>query len=225
MRINTLCALLNDEAERMYMKYAKATAAAVLMSLATLAMGQAAAAEASPWLVRLRAVHLDPADKSDPVGGTGAANRLTLDSKTIPEIDISYFFAPQFAAELVLTYPQKHDVLLDGKSIGTMKHLPPTLLAQYHFLPDAQFRPYVGAGLNYTTMSDVRILNGAAGLEHKSFGLALQAGADFTLDKNWSLNVDLKKVQIRSDVNSAGAIISKVKVDPVLLAVGVGYRF
>lgn len=199
--------------------------AAVVLGLATLAAGHAMAAEASPWLVRVRALHLDPADKSDPVGGAGAADRLTIDSKTFPEFDVSYFFSPNVAAELVLTYPQKHDVLLDGKSIGTMKHLPPTLLAQYHFLPDAQFRPYVGAGLNYTTMSSVHILGGNAGLEHKSFGLALQAGADFALDRNWSLNVDVKKVRIRSDVNSAGAIISKVKVDPLLLAVGVGYRF
>lgn len=199
--------------------------AAVVLGLATLAAGHAMAAEANPWLVRVRALHLDPADKSDPVGGVGAADRLTIDSKTFPEFDVSYFFSPNVAAELVLTYPQKHDVLLDGKSIGTMKHLPPTLLAQYHFLPGAQFRPYVGAGLNYTTMSSVHILGGNAGLEHKSFGLALQAGADVALDRNWSLNVDVKKVQIRSDVNSAGAIISKVKVDPLLLAVGVGYRF
>jgi outer membrane protein len=199
--------------------------AASTLGLATLAAGHATAAEAGPWLVRVRALHLDPADKSDPVGGAGAANRLTLDSKTFPELDISYFFTPNLAAELVLTYPQKHDVLLDGKSIGTMKHLPPTLLAQYHFLPNAQLRPYVGAGLNYTTMSKVHLLNGNAGLEHKSFGLALQAGADFALDKNWSLNLDVKKVQIRSDVNSAGAIISKVKVDPLLVSVGVGYRF
>eukprot|EP01034_Spumella_vulgaris_P044878 gene44878-55852_t len=52
--------------------------AASTLGLATLAAGHATAAEASPWLVRVRALHLDPADKSDPVGGAGAANRLTL---------------------------------------------------------------------------------------------------------------------------------------------------
>jgi outer membrane protein len=200
-------------------------AAAVTMSIAMLVSGHAMAAENNPWLVRLRAVHLDPADKSDPVGGTGAADRLTINSKTIPEFDATYFFTPHLSAELVLTYPQKHDVLLDGNRIGTMKHLPPMLLAQYRFLPDARVQPYVGAGLNYTTMSDVHVQDGAIGLEHKSFGLALQAGADFTLDKNWSLNLDLKKVRIRSDVNSGGANISRMKIDPLLLAVGVGYRF
>lgn len=203
----------------------KHLAGAVITSIAMLAAGQSMAAENNPWLVRVRAVHLDPADKSDPVGGVGAADRLTINSKTIPEFDVSYFFTPNLAAELVLTYPQKHDVLLDGNRIGTMKHLPPMLLAQYHFLPDARIQPYVGAGLNYTTMSDVHVANDTIGLEHKSFGLALQAGADFTLDKNWSINLDLKKVRIRSDVNSGGAIISRAKIDPLLLAVGVGYRF
>lgn len=200
---------------------------AVLAVIATTAalMGANAFAESTPWLVRARAVHIDPADKSDPVGGTGAADRIAVSSKTIPEVDISYFFTPHVAAELVLTYPQKHDVYLDGKTIGTFKHLPPTLLAQYHFTPDQQFSPYVGLGLNWTTFSKNKLLGGQGSLEHDSFGLALQAGFDVKLDKNWSINLDVKKVQLRSDVLIGGAKASRVKVDPVLFGVGVGYRF
>jgi outer membrane protein len=182
-------------------------------------------AQESPWLVRVRAVHIDPADKSDPVGGTGASDRLHVSSKWIPEVDISYFLTPHWAAELVLTYPQKHDVMLDGQRIGSFKHLPPTLLAQYHFLPGAQFDPYVGAGINYTLISKVDILNGAGRLEHDSIGAALQAGVDFRIDRKWSVNLDVKKVQIRSDVDISGVHASRVKIDPVLLGVGVGYRF
>jgi outer membrane protein len=184
-----------------------------------------ALAQESPWLVRVRAVHIDPADKSDPVGGTGASDRLHVSSKWIPEVDISYFLTPHWAAELVLTYPQKHDVTLDGQRIGSFKHLPPTLLAQYHFLPGAQFDPYVGAGINYTLISKVDILNGAGRLEHDSIGAALQAGVDFRIDRKWSVNLDVKKVQIRSDVDINGVRASRVKIDPVLLGVGVGYRF
>ncbi|MRX11248.1 outer membrane beta-barrel protein [Pseudoduganella sp. FT25W] len=201
----------------------KTVTAAVLAAL-TLITGNAMAEE-SPWLVRVRAVHIDPADKSDPVGGTGASDRLTVSSKTIPEFDVSYFFTKNIATELILTYPQKHDVSLDGAKIGTIKHLPPTLTVQYHFAPDATFRPYVGAGVNYTTFSGVNLLNGAASLEHDSFGLALQAGADVAIDKNWSINFDVKKLQLRSDVFIGGAKASRVKVDPVLVGVGIGYRF
>lgn len=200
-----------------------------LMSSVLLAVlgcaGTATMAQESPWLVRARAIHIDPADKSDPVGGTGAGDRLHVSSKWIPEVDAAYFFTPHWAAELVLTYPQKHTVTLDGAPIGSFKHLPPTLLAQYHVLPGASVDPYLGAGLNYTLISKVALLDGAARLEHDSVGLALQAGVDVKLDSHWSLNLDVKKVQIRSDVTIAGARASRVKVDPVLLGLGIGYRF
>ncbi len=199
---------------------------ALALSLAAMCVAaNQAAAQQSPWQVRARAVNISPDNKSDPVGGVGAADRLTVSDKTIPEVDITYYVTPNWSAELILTYPQKHDVMLDGVKIGTFKHLPPTLTAQYHFLPDAQFSPYLGAGVNYTRISQVELLNGAANLEKDSFGFALQAGFDVKLDKNWSLNFDVKKVQIRSDVTIGGVKASAVQVDPWLVGVGVGYRF
>lgn len=205
----------------------KKSIAALVMLLSAAAGSQALAQQVQegPWLVRVRAVHLDPANKSDPVGGTGAANRLTIDSKTIPEFDISYFFTPNWAAELVLTYPQKQRVYLDGSDIGSFKHLPPTLTLQYHFTPEKTFSPYVGAGINYTRISRVHLLSGAANLESSSVGPALQAGMDYKINRNWSLNLDVKKVYIRSDVNTAAGAISQVKIDPWLIGVGIGYRF
>ena len=194
--------------------------------LASALASQAALAQENPWLVRLRAVYLDPANKSDPIGGVGASDRLTVNSKVIPEFDISYFFTPNWATELVLTYPQKQDVSLDGTKIGSFKHLPPTLTLQYHFTPESMFSPYVGAGINYTRFSDVSLLNGGATMESHSIGGALQAGVDIKLDKSWSLNIDVKKVQIRSDIIAAsGARLSNAQVDPWLVGVGVGYRF
>ncbi len=197
--------------------------AAAFLSLGMI--GGDALAQQSPWLVRARAVHIDPANESAPVSGVGAADRISVSTKTIAEVDISYFFSPQVSAELVLTYPQRHDVMLDGAKIGSFKHLPPTLLAQYHFLAGEQFSPYVGAGINYTTLSKVDLLGGKGGLDHSSVGLALQAGVDFAIDKHWSMNLDVKKVQIRSDVTLSGARISDVKVDPWLIGLGLGYRF
>ena len=168
------------------------------------------------WMVRARAVHLDSANKDS----TGLG--VSVNDKWIPELDISYFFTPNLAAELILTYPQKHDVRLNGAKIGTLKHLPPTLLAQYHFTNLGAFKPYVGAGINYTRFSSVDILGGALNVKKNSFGPALQVGFDYALDKNWSINFDVKKVYI--DTNVSGGI-GKFKVDPVLVGVGLGYRF
>ena len=41
-----------------------------------LAAALPALAQESPWLVRARGVYIDPADKSDPLSGTGADVRL-----------------------------------------------------------------------------------------------------------------------------------------------------
>ncbi|PUA19452.1 OmpW family protein [Glaciimonas sp. PCH181] len=197
--------------------------AAVLLSLSI--CGANVSAQESPWQIRVRADYLNPANKSDAIGGVGASDRLHVNSKMIPDVDISYFFTPNWATELVLTYPQKQDVSLDGKNIGSFKHLPPTLTLQYHFLPQAQFSPYLGAGLNYTRISSVDLLNGAGSLSKNSWGLALQAGVDYKLDQHWSLNLDVKKLQIQSDVYAAGQKISAVQIDPWLIGFGVGYRF
>lgn len=199
--------------------------AVLALALTAISAASVAIAQESPFQLRVRAVHISPADKSDPVGGTGAADRISVSDKTIAEVDITYFVTPNFSAELVLTYPQKHTAYLDGAAIGTFKHLPPTLLAQYRFAPGAAIQPYVGAGINLTRLSSVKLLDGAGDLERSSVGLALQAGVDIPLDRNWSFNLDVKKMQLRSDVTAGGAKISAVKVDPWLVGVGVGYRF
>eukprot|EP01042_Synura_sphagnicola_P018377 gene18377-23241_t len=133
-----------------------------ILLVATSALFSAAtvSAQESPWLLRIRAVDVTPDNKSSPVSGSGAPDRISVSSKTIPELDISYFFSANWSTELILTYPQKHTVYLDGNSIGSFKELPPTLLAQYHFMPEADFSPYVGAGINYTRISNVSLLNG-----------------------------------------------------------------
>ncbi len=171
------------------------------------------------WQVRVRAVHLDSANKDS----TGLD--LSVNDKVIPELDISYYFTPNFAAELILTYPQKHNVRAGDVKIGSLKHLPPTLLAQYHFTNFGAFKPYVGAGINYTRFSNVDILGGAADVKRNSWGGALQVGFDYALDKNWSLNFDVKKVYIDTNVSAGGVNVGKFKVDPLLVGVGVGYRF
>lgn len=189
-----------------------------LAALCVLSSGAALAQQAeSPWMVRARVVNLDSANKdSTPLG-------LTVNDKTIPEVDITYFFNKNIAAELILTVPQKHTLRAGGAAIGTLKHLPPTLTVQYHF-DLAGFKPYVGAGLNYTRFSSVHLPAGV-GIDRNSFGPALQAGVDFPLSKNLYLNLDVKKVYIKTDVSAGGAKLGTFKVDPVLVGVGLGYRF
>ena len=187
--------------------------------LAVFASGSALAQgfQAGDVLVRARAVNLDSANKDS----TGLD--LSVNDKTIPEVDVSYFFSPNIAAELVLTVPQKHTLSAGSTEIGSLRHLPPTLTVQYHFDAGA-FKPYVGAGVNYTHFSSVNLPDGVD-IKRNSVGLALQVGVDIPVAKDVYLNVDVKKVQIGTKVSVSGTEIGKFKVDPLLVGVGLGWRF
>jgi outer membrane protein len=182
----------------------------------------AAQAADGPWMVRGRILHMQVDNGNDPeVPGS----KVELSDKTFPEVDISYFFTRNIAAELVLTYPQKHDVTVGGSKIGTIKQLPPTLMLQYHFMPDATFRPYAGIGLNYTHISSVELSPGVD-VDRSSTGVAFQLGADVKIADKWFLNFDGKKIVNRDrEVTVNGVKLTTLKVDPLLLSVGAGYRF
>jgi outer membrane protein len=193
--------------------------AAIALAVAGgLALPMIAQAQATPWMVRVHALNLDSANKDS----TGLD--LTVNNKVFPEVDISYFFTPNIAAELVLTYPQKHTIKAGGTEIGSLKHLPPTLSAQYHFTDLGAFKPYVGAGLNYTRFSSVNLPAGVS-LDKNSFGLAVGAGFDYEIQKNIYFNIDVKKVQIKTTVSAGGNDLGDFKVDPLLVGVGIGFRF
>lgn len=198
-----------------------------LLGLAALALAAAAplaqAQQAGDWVLRARALNLQSANKDS----TGLA--LSINDKTFPEVDIAYFFSPNLAVELVLTYPQKHDLRAGGTKIGTLKHLPPTLLAQWHF-PLGNWRPYVGAGLNFTHFSSVSFDPAVAAalnpsIKKTSTGGALQFGVDLDVGGGWLLNLDVKKVQIKTDVFAGSAKAGTFKVDPTLVSLGFGKRF
>lgn len=194
---------------------------AAALAVAALAPVAAQAAE-GPFQVRVRAVNVEPANKDDV-----SITDVSLNSKVIPEVDFTYFVTPNIAAELILTIPQKHDVSSSAHAgkIGTLRHLPPTLTAQYHFLPTGQIRPYVGAGINYTNITEVRLPLGL-NVDRGSFGLAFQAGVDIQVAPKVFVNIDVKKVNIQTNLRASdGTDLGKIKVDPTLVGVGVGYRF
>lgn len=194
----------------------------VLAVLAACGLG-AVQAQESPWMVRVRATNLDWANRDH----TDLGASLNVNNKVIPEVDVSYFFNKNVAAELILTVPQKQTIQSSLGDLGTFKQLPPTLLLQYHFTGLGAYKPYVGAGINYTKISSVDAAVGSSPvtLDSHSWGGALQAGVDIPLDRNWSLNLDVKKIGIRSDVYVGGVNHGLLKLDPIAASVGIGYRF
>ena len=210
--------------------------AVALVATSTLFASFNAVAEDGNWMMRVRALYVDWMQESSPAPLGITANAIHLEKKMVPEVDFTYFFTKNLAAELILTYPQKHTVRVTQSAggafdAGSLNELPPSLIFQYHFTPDAQYRPYVGAGFNYTTYSRVdlaplsAVAGGNASIDRTNLGGVLQVGVDFKVGANSYINLDLKKVYIQSDLYLNGSKISTIKGDPLLWGVGYGFRF
>ncbi len=205
---------------------------AVVLCAALCCGGALAQQTEGNWMMRLRAVNIEPVKKSDAIAGLLPADAVYVSDRVIPEVDFSYFLSKNLAAELILTYPQKLEVQANGSGkVGDLNALPPTLTLQYHFSPDTAFRPYVGAGINLTFFSKVSlpVVNAAtranASLDNSSAGAALQLGFDYKIGQNSYINVDLKKVYIDTDLKVNGTRVSTVTVDPLLVGIGYGFKF
>ncbi|ABD09011.1 OmpW [Rhodopseudomonas palustris HaA2] len=186
----------------------------------------------NPWMIRLRALGVVTRDSGyvDQVAGSGLKTTDTL----VPELDISYFFTKNIAAELILGVT-KHSVsgtgTLANVDVGKAWLLPPTLTLQYHFTEFGAFKPYVGAGVNYTFFFSQKAAGGTVVESHlkDSFAPAVQIGFDYMFDKHWGWNVDVKKLWLRPEWSGTLAggtpVTGKVNLDPWLIGTGITYKF
>lgn len=204
----------------------KYSIAALMLLISATSLAQSnSEKQTSKWAVRLRVIDAIPPSSSYKLSGSD----VKISSSVVPELDFSYYFTKNLAAELILGTTH-HTVKLasgDGSpTLGKVWLLPPTLNLQYH-LPLKNFIPYVGAGVNYTIFYGVK--DEAASLDYKNnVGFSMQAGFDYNISSKWFINVDAKKVLLKSDVTVKGAtptVLSGVKVNPYIVGIGIGTRF
>ncbi|MFO7764390.1 MAG: OmpW family outer membrane protein [Wenzhouxiangellaceae bacterium] len=200
--------------------------AAAVVSVA--AAVPAVAQEAGDWQLRFGAGYIDTDTGKDDLVFQGIVLdtfNIDVDDQIGAVFDLTYFLSPNWGIELLASTPFTHDI--DGAGalaplgkIGETKHLPPTLSLQYHFNPGQKFRPYVGAGLNYTLFFDdstnqglhdgvVGTANGALGTNFSggetnlsiddSFGAAFQVGLDVDVTEKWFWNFNVRYIMIDVD--------------------------
>jgi len=185
---------------------------------------------AGDWLVRVGYHTVNP--KSDNASVLGGTDNLNVGQDSALTFNVSYFFTDAIAVELQAATPFNHDISVDGAGkVGATKHLPPTLNVQYHFDLGA-WKPYVGAGVNWTIFFDENTTGVLAGADldlDDSFGLDVQLGVDYSIGNNWFLNAEARWIDIDSDAvitNFAPTPVAfTVEIDPFVYALTVGRKF
>jgi len=181
---------------------------------------------AGKWLVGLKVLNLDPdVDSTVSIGG-GAV----VDDDTVPELDIRYFITDTIAVEAIFGTTEHKvsakNTALGDVNLGTIKVLPPTFTLQYHFKTESKFKPYVGAGINYTFFYDGNPGQFESVKYKDEIGIALNIGFDFVLSDNNFFNIDIKKYDLPTDVNiNNGVATADVDLDPLAISIGYGWRF
>lgn len=208
----------------------RALALAGLLAPAALIPAHATAANADvsagDWLVRGGLTYISP--KSDNGDLASGAFDVDVGSSTRPTGTVTYMFTDNLGLELLVGIPFKHDISLNGDRAGYTRHLPPTLSLQYHFNTGSAFRPYLGAGVNYTHFFDESTRGDYSDVKLRlsdSWGAAVQAGIDIALDDNWFLNTEVRWIDIESTARLDGDRVGTVEIDPWTFGMNVGYRF
>ncbi len=210
---------------------------ALLSSFSTITFAN----QAGDFMIRggLTNVNPDSSKAAVVVDGADSGLKASVEDNTQLGLNFVYFYSDNWAVELLAATPFKHDITLysdAGESkLADTYQLPPTLSALYYFDTNSAVKPYVGVGLNYTIFFDDSFTKtyknaGFSDLDLSgSFGYALQVGADYQLDKHWSLNTSVRYIDISTDADFKVGGSTKgtvtVDVDPIVFSLMVGYTF
>jgi outer membrane protein len=198
----------------------------ILMSaavLATLLLSSTANAyEEGDWLLRVGVGNVDPKSSNGEV--------VSVDSGTAVVFNGTYFFTPNLGFEILAATPFSHDIhAVDGGSkLAETKHLPPTFSLNYHFDTAGSFKPYVGAGLNYTLFFDEETTGDLSDFSlslDKSLGLAAQLGADIDVSDTMFVNLNVRWIDINTDAKLDGVFVEEVEIDPIVFSLALGWKF
>ncbi|PAR53820.1 outer membrane protein OmpW [Vibrio metoecus] len=187
-------------------------------------------------IVRVGVASVVPNDSSDKI--LGSQSELAVNSNTQLGLTLGYMFTDNISFEVLAATPFSHKIstdLLGLDDIAETKHLPPTFMVQYYFGESGStFRPYVGAGLNYTTFFDEGFNstgNNATLTDLKlddSWGLAANAGFDYKLNESWFLNASVWYANIETTASykfGGAAQSTDVKINPWVFMIAGGYTF
>lgn len=164
-------------------------------------------------------------------GGRIPGQSLTAADNTAFAFEIGYEVMPNWIVSVTAGVPPKTSITgrggpFDGVPLGSVKYGPAVVSGHYH-LDLGAFRPYLGGGLTYVlamkdydaALTQLKVDNG--------LGVALQAGVDVPLGNDISLFLDVKKLFVSVDAKFTGPApgSAKVKLDPVVVHAGIGWRF
>lgn len=207
----------------------------LLLACPAAAQDRADTSPTTPWSVRLGAGSVNFGESADislggaPFPGAGAA----VSNNTTLLFSVDYRFSPDFSVEFAGGIPPTTTLTgtgaLAGTHLGKVTYAPAVLTLKYHFTGlGADIVPYVGAGVNYTVITDTK--DGAIqGFKVKNaFAPAVQLGFETNADRRFGFYADAKWIFLETEATgTVGGTPARadITLDPLILGAGIVYRF
>jgi outer membrane protein len=189
-----------------------------------------------------------------PVGQTEPGTSAKIKSADTLGIAFAHFFTDNISGDFVAGIPPTHDVQGSGTfskygTVGNVRQWSPALLVKYHFREaKSKFRPYVGIGVNYTWFTGETITNQTfvksefgpnatmTASAKSSWNPVFNVGANYAVTDNWFVGLSVSYVPLSSTAtlttqnagpagNATVVSHTKIKINPVVTFLSVGYRF
>jgi outer membrane protein len=160
-----------------------------------------------------------------------------------------YFITDHIATQFDIGVPPQFDLEGTGQlssfgKIGQAKQWSPTLLLKYYFnAPQSKFRPYLGIGVSRVWFTDEKLTNGAfeQGVLHgpttvstdSSWVPVFNGGFTYAFTDHWFAGVSISYLPLSTTAKlntttPTGLNIqtqTKIKLNPIVSYVNIGYRF
>ena len=204
---------------------------------AALALGfTAAQAQDGNSIVKVGVTEYTTHSQTNGISGVGVPPGADAETGNAATVIFVYerLFTPNIGLEFVLGIPPTikakatGSVAFLGDDVLSAKVLAPTLLLNYHFgTPGDTWRPYLGAGMNYTRFISIKSKLASDVKMGDSYGYAVQAGINYALTKDVTLFASIAKLDVKSKLVATGATVLTTKIDfrPIVYSAGVAYQF
>ncbi|MGX7004676.1 OmpW/AlkL family protein [Caballeronia sp. KNU42] len=187
-----------------------------------------------------------------PVGIDIPNSGASLSNADTAGFTAGYFVTDHIAGEFVLGIPPSFDLKGEKSysqygTLGSAKQWSPTLLLKYYFMqPQSKIRPYVGIGVTHVSFTDAKITNtdfetnvlhGPTDVStDSSWAPVFNAGLTYAFTDHWFAGFSISFIPLHATaklttqaqtpvgqltVNSE----AKLKLNPIVTYLNVGYRF
>ena len=156
---------------------------------------------------------------------------------------VTYMITDNWSVDVPLALPFTNTLTGAGAiagvgTIGTTKALPVTVWGQYRFgEAKSAFRPYLGAGLTYAYFYDENATNTLNALSggtpsnpttfsiQSKWAVGVQAGATYAFNERWFLDGVVGYTWLKNITTLSTGQTQQMTLNPVSVAISIGYKF